>query len=369
MKVQPPIRLAKSGRDGGGDSAAVPTALVHVEAFLDTMNSETTAAESVESSTPKAAASKATRDEMTSSPATDDIQEAAPDVSANTMSKNQLKKKRRWEKMMEIKKRRKLQDKQVKLEKAKAQGRDIEAERAKQEAARLNGESRQKRRDFWERKKLPLIHQSFQVCIDCAYESFMTAKEINSLALQIRYCYSANKRNAHPCQLAATSVGGGTLEHLKKVNGFDEWSNWAFTVTPDSLEQHYQCNLDKVVYLTSDSETVLETLDDSKIYVIGGIVDRNRLKRAAFDRSVTVGVATARLPIDEHLQEMASTRVLTCNHVFELLLKYREHGRDWKKALLEVLPNRKDAKFLDEDVSNVASDKAADCGAKSVSES
>jgi tRNA (guanine9-N1)-methyltransferase len=301
------------------------------------MNSETTAAESVESSTPKAAASKATRDEMTSSPATDDIQEAAPDVSANTMSKNQLKKKRRWEKMMEIKKRRKLQDKQVKLEKAKAQGRDIEAERAKQEAARLNGESRQKRRDFWERKKLPLIHQSFQVCIDCAYESFMTAKEINSLALQIRYCYSANKRNAHPCQLAATSVGGGTLEHLKKVNGFDEWSNWAFTVTPDSL--------------------------------IGGIVDRNRLKRAAFDRSVTVGVATARLPIDEHLQEMASTRVLTCNHVFELLLKYREHGRDWKKALLEVLPNRKDAKFLDENASNVASDKAADCGAKSVSES
>jgi len=83
------------------------------------------------------------------------------------------------------------------------------------------------------------------------------------------------------------------------------------------------------------------------VYVIGGIVDRNRLRRAAITRAEALGVATARLPLDEHLQKMEATRVLTCNHVFDVLLKYREHGRSWKRALMEVLPHRKDAKFAE----------------------
>lgn len=35
------------------------------------------------------------------------------------------------------------------------------------------------------------------------------------------------------------------------------------------------------------------------------------------------------------------------NHVFEILLKYRQHGSDWKKALLDVLPDRKDITEVD----------------------
>jgi tRNA (guanine9-N1)-methyltransferase len=53
-------------------------------------------------------------------------------------------------------------------------------------------------------------------------------------------------------------------------------------------------------------------------------------------------VATARLPLDKYLQKMNSTKVLTTNHVFEILLKYRELGNDWEKALINVLPTRKD---------------------------
>jgi len=294
---------------------------------------------------------------------------AAP--AAQTLSKNQLKKKRRWEKKMEIKKRRKLQDREVKAAKAAAQGRDIEQERKQQEAARLAAKESNRTNDKWEREKLPLLEKSFQVCVDCAFEASMTPKEINSLATQLRFCYSVNRRNPHPCRLAATSVSGTTLEHLQKVSGFEEWSKRAFTVTSESLEVFYPNNQrqpeqptrsddepnpgtstqlnNNILYLTSDSETVLQDLDDTKIYVIGGIVDRNRLRRAALDRANELGVTTARLPIDEHMQMGEATRVLTVNTVFELLLKYREHGRDWKKALLEVLPHRKDAKVLEDD--------------------
>jgi tRNA (guanine9-N1)-methyltransferase len=149
-----------------------------------------------------------------------------------------------------------------------------------------------------------------------------------------------------------TSASGTTLQHLQNVSGYEEWSNWAFTITSESFEQCFQTDLKNVVYLTSDSETVLEDLDDDKIYVIGGIVDRNRLKRAAIERANLLGVATARLPIDEHLHAMASTRVLTCNQVFELLLRFREYSRNWKTALQNVLPSRKDAKFKDKTINN-----------------
>jgi tRNA (guanine9-N1)-methyltransferase len=58
------------------------------------------------------------------------------------------------------------------------------------------------------------------------------------------------------------------------------------------------------------------------------------------------GVVTAKLPISSYL-DMLSTKVLTCNHVFEILLKYGEHGENWKKSFLDVLPIRKDAKGKD----------------------
>merc|ERR1711935_1018033 len=57
-----------------------------------------------------------------------------------------------------------------------------------------------------------------------------------------------------------------------------------------------------IVYLTSDSEKTLELLEDNTVYVIGGIVDRNRLKRATIDRAEQeLNVETAKLPLQEYL--------------------------------------------------------------------
>ena len=260
------------------------------------------------------------------------------------LSKNQLKRKRKWERAMEVKKRRKQQEKDIKIAKAKAEGRDMEQERLEQEKNAKDGSGRRKRQEWWETEKVPKIKQSFQVCIDCSFESLMTSKEIGSLSSQIRYCYAYNRRNPHPCALTVSSLAGETLANLQHVSGFDEWTLRAFSSSEKSVKEVFQDRINDVVYLTSDSENTIEDLDDSKIYVIGGIVDRNRLPRAAIKRAEEWGLQTAKLPLSNYLAKMKSSKVLTCNHVFEILLKYRVFGKNWEKALLEVLPSRKDYK-------------------------
>mmetsp|Transcript_1756 Transcript_1756/g.2529 ORF Transcript_1756/g.2529 Transcript_1756/m.2529 type:complete len:331 (-) Transcript_1756:27-1019(-) len=261
------------------------------------------------------------------------------------LSKNQLKKRRRYEKLMAIKKRKKEQDKEAKVAKAKAEGRDLDKERRIQEERFLSGEGRRKRERKWEQRLKP-AESSFKVCIDCSFENSMTKKEIGSLSSQIRYCYAINKKSYFPVYLSVSSLSGTTHENLTKCEGFpDNWRARAFDCSEKPLvEMHTK--KDNLVYLTSDSDNVLQELDNSKVYVIGGIVDRNRLKGATVNKAKELGIETAKLPIDDHLK-LCATKVLTCNHVFEILLKFREH-KEWKKALLDVLPARKDIKTTEE---------------------
>lgn len=260
------------------------------------------------------------------------------------MSKNRLKKLRKRERILEKKKERKLKEKAAKKAKAEAAGRDLQAERKFLAERTAAGDRKRGLQSQWDTEKLPFAQKSFQLCLDCSFEDAMSEKEIASLASQIRYCYSYNKKSPNPCLWTATSLSGRTLELLEKETGYFEWIHRCYTDTSLSLEDYYK-DKHNVVYLTSDSDNTITELDNDKIYVIGGIVDRNRLKGVAKRRAEELGVATAKLPLAEHLERMPATRVLTCNHVFDILLKYRACGNDWGKALQQVLPSRKEAEF------------------------
>ncbi|ELR09916.1 tRNA (guanine(9)-N(1))-methyltransferase [Pseudogymnoascus destructans] len=97
----------------------------------------------------------------------------------------------------------------------------------------------------------------------------------------------------------------------------------------------------QIVYLSSDSEHTLNSLSPYTIYVIGGIVDKNRHKGLCHRRANELGIPTAKLPIGEYMQ-MQSRTVLTTNHVVEIMANWLETG-DWGEAFLKAIPKRKEA--------------------------
>jgi len=53
--------------------------------------------------------------------------------------------------------------------------------------------------------------------------------------------------------------------------------------------------------LTADSENLLTVLDPTDVYIIGGIVDRNRYVNLTLDRANEQGIRHGRLPIGDHV--------------------------------------------------------------------
>ncbi|XP_074269513.1 tRNA (guanine(9)-N1)-methyltransferase [Silene latifolia] len=174
------------------------------------------------------------------------------------------------------------------------------------------------------------------IVIDLEFADLMTESELHSLVQQIMYCYAVNGRSTSPCHLWLTGCEGTMDSQLKRIPGVDKW---VIEKESRSYIEALQDQKENLVYLTADSETVLEDLDPKKMYIIGGLVDRNRWKGLTMKKAQEQGIQTAKLPIGNYLK-MSSSQVLTVNQVVEILLKYLEI-RDWKTSFFQVIPQRK----------------------------
>lgn len=103
---------------------------------------------------------------------------------------------------------------------------------------------------------------------------------------------------------------------LSRLDGFDRL---AFDRTPQHFADCFP--LEECVYLIAESPNVLRELDPNKVYIIGGIVDHNRLKGLCHSMTSSLpeachglpkGLQTARLPIQEYLVQDKRT-VITVN--------------------------------------------------------
>ncbi|KFK31353.1 hypothetical protein AALP_AA6G101400 [Arabis alpina] len=199
---------------------------------------------------------------------------------------------------------------------------------------------RMEKRSEEKEKKIERLTQAKEIgqniVVDVDFAHCMSETEISSLIQQIMYCYAVNGRSTSPCHLWLTGIKEQMSSHLDKLPGFDKWF----------IEKETRCYIeamadrkDNLVYLTADSETVLDDLDPKDIYIIGGLVDRNRFKGITMNKAQEQGIKTAKLPIGEYMK-MSTSQVLTVNQVLEILVNFLE-TRDWKTSFFTVIPQRK----------------------------
>ena len=120
------------------------------------------------------------------------------------------------------------------------------------------------------------------------------------------------------------------------------------------------------MYLTAESDETVDELELGSYYVIGGLVDHNSRKGHCHDLATSKGIRTARLPIGKFLK-MKSRHVLTVNHVFEILLEFYS-CKDWSKALMSVIPQRKGANMdkpvVESEIEEISGEEKGEKGEK-----
>ena len=268
-----------------------------------------------------------------------DIEESK-DIDQSTMSKRQRK---RLQKRQFFVEHRKIKRKEKK-ERKKAQKRKLqegkETEDGKEGVSSASDNlTNNKEKLSCEKKKFRSMNSehasSLRVAIDLSFDDLMTDRDIHKLLKQIQRTYSINRRADRPIQLYLTSFGGRSKTILDEIHC--KYTSWDVHIKEESYGDVF--SQEDVVYLTSDSPNVLSEVDESKAYIIGGLVDHNHHKGLCYRLAVERGIAHARLPISECVK-LKSRTVITVNHVFEIMLLYSQ-TKDWKESLVQVLPARK----------------------------
>lgn len=150
-----------------------------------------------------------------------------------------------------------------------------------------------------------------RIAIDLDCDDMMNERDMAKCVKQCLRIYTINRRSECPLQLHFTGIKtDGNIHRVLKKN--DGWENWHLKYHFD--ETHLEAFDNKeLVYLTSESDVVLEKLEPQNVYVIGGLVDHNHHKNYCHDRATKAGLKTVRLPLGEYV-DMKTRAVLTTFH-------------------------------------------------------
>lgn len=233
--------------------------------------------------------------------------------------------------------------KQRKWDETKEKYKEIKREKRKEKRAEKKEKRRRNEDDDDSRvKKLKVSEQTETntTCIvDCGFDELMSEKEIKSLSNQITRMYSAKRVCPYKIDLVVEPFDKRLKQTFdKRIPQYKLWQNINFE-TASVLDLLKEEDKQDYVYLTADTDEVIETLQENKKYIIGGIVDKNRHKNLCVNKAKELGLQVGRLPIDKYIK-INGRQVLATSHVYEIICKWFEH-KDWKKAFDDVLPARK----------------------------
>lgn len=194
--------------------------------------------------------------------------------------------------------------------KLKRQHERIRAKEKRAQEAALGLPGRTTQRKALKRNTIENSKNPVRVAIDLDYDDQMIDKDISKCSKQLLLVYTLNRKSEMPINLFYTSLRSDSRIG-KTVSRNDGYVNWDIKFKEESYTEVF--DKESIVYLSSDSETVLDQLDPNAVYIIGGLVDHNHHKGMSLERAEKHGFKTARLPLGEHVCLKTRT-VLTIVH-------------------------------------------------------
>ena len=188
---------------------------------------------------------------------------------------------------------------------------------------------------------------NFIICFDLDYNNYMDNKEKKSLISQLALCYCLNKHNKKKISFYFTNINQEITTDLNKNNA-DKWYVH-YNEAPFYLIEELVNKNKEFIYLSPDAKDDLEDVSEDKIYIIGGLVDRQVIKNRSMIRfnniknNNEIKIMAKRLPLQKYIDNL-SNPILNINTVVEILSIYMDMDKDkkdWKKVLEYALPKRK----------------------------
>ncbi|XP_053626083.1 tRNA methyltransferase 10 homolog A isoform X2 [Plodia interpunctella] len=200
--------------------------------------------------------------------------------------------------------------KKVKWENRKVEKRSREKAREKErrkQAREANIDCGPSRKAL-KKMKLERAKLNIGVIVDLSFDDLMIEKDRYKVIKQILRCYSLNRRSSTPLQFYITSFCGKSKNDISRHNGYENWD-------VEFYEKSYLdiFSKEKIVYLSSESENIIEHFDEDTYYVIGGLVDHNKHKGLCHKIAVEQGIRHGQLPLDKYVN-MKTRKVLTIDH-------------------------------------------------------
>lgn len=198
--------------------------------------------------------------------------------------------------------------------------------------------------EYWRRTPISELPLSLpRVAVDMGWANQLTEKEARSLGSQVSRICGSQKLQKKPLLVHLVGLRGMAEKVMRSHTGFPNWK-----VHRDDrplLEVYADCK-ERLLFLSPDAPEPLSDapLDPDTIFVIGGIVDRDRLKGASYGQCQKDGIRSARLPINESGALPPGMRMpnksLNVNSVYDILCVFA-HTNSWAQAISPHIPKRK----------------------------
>ena len=187
------------------------------------------------------------------------------------------------------------------------------------------------------------LSKPVRVAIDLSFGSDMNRRERTSLARQLQRSIGANRRCTSPLDLHFTSFAMARTEHSGECLPRDEaqiraWQRVdSLTLTDEPPAVKWRP--EDLVFLSPDAAEPLTSLDPERVYVIGGIVDRQVDPGLSLGSAARAGAVARRLPLREHAERADAHPILNVDACVQILADVHG-GVPWPDAIARAMPRR-----------------------------